>query len=120
MCIMKVDKSTTTINNYYNADPRIEAKLDLIIQNQQKMATEFSQLKTDFEELKAAITTERQQILDKLAAAEAKAATLEADLAKAGTEEERAALHAGMREAIQVVKDIVPDPATEPPAEGTV
>lgn len=90
-------------------------KLDLVLKNQTIMATEFAQLKTDFADLKESITIERQQILDKLAAAEAKAASLEADLAKAGTDEERTALHAEMREAIQVVKDIIPD---TPPVEG--
>lgn len=42
MCIMRIDKSTTTINNYYNTDPRIEEKLDLIIQQNKKIMSDLS------------------------------------------------------------------------------
>lgn len=107
------------VNIHIHADHDKEAiaailqKLNLALQNQHTMATDFAQLKADFDQLNNTITVERQQILDKLAAAEEKAATLEADLAAAGTDEERTALHEAMQATIQNVKDIIPD---TPPA----
>lgn len=83
------------------------------------MATKFAELVTSFNELKGAITIERQQILDKLAAADQKVIDLEGKLAEAGTDEERTALLADVRASIQEVKDIIPDSSTLPetPAE---
>lgn len=83
------------------------------------MATKFAELVTSFNDLKGAITIERQQILDKLAAADQKVIDLEGKLADAGTDEERATLLADVRASIQEVKDIIPDSSTLPetPAE---
>lgn len=87
----------------------ISNKLDYVISKLNTMATEFAQLKTEFDELKNAIVVERQQMLDKLAVADAKIVELEALVAAGGTEEQRAALLADIKTAVQDVKNIIPD-----------
>lgn len=102
------------IHHHNHGDADTNGKLNLIIQNQEQMATQFAELVTTFNELKTVITTERQQILDKLAAADQKVTDLETQLASAGSDEERANLLADLRASIQEVKDIIPDPADVP------
>ncbi len=92
----------------------LSSKIDYVISQNKTIMSDFSQLKQSFEDLKSAITIERQQILDKLAEAEAKVTDLTGKLAAAGTEEERNALIADIQASIQQVKDIIPDPASLP------
>lgn len=86
MCIMKIDKSRTTINNYYSTDPRIEEKLNLIIQNQQKMATELETLTKEVAETKTVMQSAKVLIdgfkarLDAAIGDKAKLLELSADL----------------------------------------
>jgi DNA repair ATPase RecN len=113
---MKIDKSRTTINNYYSCDPSIVEKLNLIIQNQQKMATSISDLSAKVDALQTALDEEQAQVKEAIDKLQASVDELRAG---GGTAEEREALASKIDNVITDLKGTIPD-TTEPPAEGTV
>lgn len=97
-----------------------EKKVDLILQKIQTLTDsimdKFADVKQEFENMKVAIAEEKQQIANGFQSLEEKVAALETNIADGGTQEERAALIADIKNETVGIKDIIKD---LPPPEET-
>ncbi len=99
-----------------STDPSIHEKLNLIIQNQKKMATSLAQISAKADELQAALDAEQEQIAAaktelnaKLDAQTALIEELRATIADGGTEEERASVLSKLDSSVVDLKGTVED-----------
>jgi len=99
------------LHNMFNLIKSIHQKTSSIM-------ADFQELKTEFENLKTAIAEERAQATAKLNELQASIDSLTTNIQQGGTAEERDSLLADIKNQVNEVKAIIPDPA-EPPIETT-